>query len=91
MRFTTKQIALMTLLVRANEDGTFLDMDQLLERLPYETTKESLHFSVRTLIKHGMAEKRPRELRRSRMRSVLAPTSKAYLALSSTDSLSGVS
>lgn len=80
MKYTGKQMALLNLILKGNADGSFLDIDQLLEALPYETTKASLHFSIRALIKHGMVEKREREKRRLRMRCVLAPTSHAYLA-----------
>lgn len=80
MKYTDKQVILLNLILKGNDDGTFLDIDQLLEALPYETTKASLHFSLRALIKHGMIEKREREKRRCRMRRVIAPTGNAYLA-----------
>lgn len=81
MKFTDKQVILLTTILKGNDDGSFLDLDQLLEALPYETSKASLHFSLRALIKHGMIEKREREKRRLRMRRVIAPTAHAYLAL----------
>ena len=78
MKNTEKQQEIMRAILRGNPDGTLLDIDQLLLLLPYETTKESLQFSLRALIRHGMVEKREREFRRSRMRCVIAPTGLAY-------------
>ena len=80
MRFTDKQREIMSLLIRANPDGTFLDIDQLIESLSYRTSKESLQFSIRTLIKHGMVTKAEREIRRARCRTVLVPTGLGYSA-----------
>lgn len=45
-----------------------IDLDQLLERLPYKTTKESMQFSIRALIRRGMLEKAGNESRRGRSR-----------------------
>ena len=45
------------------ERGHLLDLDELLEILPYRTTKQSIQFSLRALIKKGLVEKhdcRPR-------------------------------
>ncbi|NQZ53230.1 MAG: hypothetical protein HRT93_03140 [Piscirickettsiaceae bacterium] len=74
MALTTKQGQLMSAIVRANPDGSFLDTDQLVMALPYETTKQSLHFSTRSLIKKGLIEKKGTEVRRGRSRQVIAPT-----------------
>lgn len=49
------------------------DMDKLLEHLSYKTTKESMQFSIRALIKHGLIEKKM-EVRRGRKRVVFYPT-----------------
>lgn len=56
---------------------SWLDMDQLLEALPYETTKESLQFSLRHLIKRGYLVNGEPETRRGRNRRILVPTTLA--------------
>jgi hypothetical protein len=45
-----------------------VDMDQLVETLSYRPSKESLHFSLRALIKQGFIEKAGLELRRTKKR-----------------------
>lgn len=78
MRMTTKQVILMTCLADKNPDGSFLDLDQLLDKLRdsyrWETTKPSLQFSIRALVEEEIIEKLPREKRRGRQRAVLALT-----------------
>lgn len=74
MYLTEKQIQIMSTVIRANTDGSFLDMDQLVEKVPYNTTKESMQFSLRALIKKEMLDLKPREVRRGRLRKVIAPT-----------------
>lgn len=74
MYLTQKQIQIMATIVKANPDGSYLDLDQLVENLPYRTTKESMHFSLRALIKKGLLEKKPQEVRRGRVRNIIAPT-----------------
>lgn len=76
-----KQIAILQTLVKANPDGSFLDLNELLDGLPYRTTKESIQFSVRALEKRGLIEKKPLEQRRGQDRRVLAPTIAGYAAV----------
>jgi predicted transcriptional regulator len=71
---TSKQAGIIAVMFKLNEDGSFLDIDQLLDRLPYETTKQSLQFSLRALVKHGLAEKKGGEVRRGRRRVIWGPT-----------------
>lgn len=75
---TEKQIEILRRLCRGNTDGSFLDLDELRERLSYTPTKQSLQFSIRALIRHDMIEKKEREIRRGRRRVVLAPTAEAF-------------
>lgn len=80
MSLTTKQIQIMTIVCRGNTDHSeqWCDLDQVLERLKsmfnWATTKQSLQFSIRALIKQGMIEKAGTERRRGRRRIILAPT-----------------
>lgn len=71
---TTKQTELMNVIVRGNGPDDPPDLDEVLERVRYSTTKASLQFSIRALIKHGLVEKRGVEKRRGRHRVVLEAT-----------------
>lgn len=73
-----KQRQILDVLIRGNPDGSWVDLDQLLERLPYKTTKPSIQYSIRILIRKGMLERKSIELRRGHYRRLLAPTMKAY-------------
>lgn len=81
MKLTTKQRQILDVLIQGNPDGTFVDLDQLLERLPYATTKPSIQHSIRILMKKGLMERKPTEYRRESYRRVLAPTMLAYSIL----------
>lgn len=69
-----KHLGVIKVLSKGNEDGTLVDLDQLLERLPYKVTKESFHFTLRTMAKHGWANKCGRESRRGRNRVTIELT-----------------
>lgn len=79
--FTGKQMAIMKVLVVGNgwENGEFIpcDLNQLLERLEYRTTKASIQFSIRKLIKRGMIVKGDIVMRRGMHMRVLFPTKAA--------------
>lgn len=74
MHLTTKQIELMRVISAGNSDGSNVDLDQLLSRLSYRTTKASLQFSIRALINKDLIEKAAREVRRNRERQTIAVT-----------------
>ncbi len=74
MHLTTKQIELLRVISAGNEDGSATDLDEILGRVRYETTKQSLQFSIRALIAHGLIEKKGVEKRRGRQRQVIAVT-----------------
>lgn len=67
MRLTVKQIELITVISRATQNGECLDFEQILDRINYETTKQSLVFSIRALIKHKMIIKKGFEKRNNRL------------------------
>lgn len=77
-RLTAKQFQIIDILTRGNPDGSFCDLDELLLRLPYETSKDSLHFSIRALMKRGYVTKHDRESRRGKSRRVLSATPEGY-------------
>jgi DNA-binding MarR family transcriptional regulator len=74
MHLTTKQIELLRVITAANPDGSACDLDQVIERINYETTKASIQFSIRALIKHGLIEKTGAEKRRDRKRVLISIT-----------------
>lgn len=75
-RLTEKQIQILSVIhqhrVFQEED---IDMDQLLTELPYQTSKESMQFSLRALIKKGFIEKNDQwAVRRGRARRTYSLT-----------------
>ena len=42
MNLTRKQVMIVDTILKGNPDGTWLDIDQLIENLPYETSKDSI-------------------------------------------------
>jgi DNA-binding MarR family transcriptional regulator len=73
---SNKAFEVMKVVIRANPDGSWVDLDQLLERLTYKPSKQSIQFSIRALIKRGLLEKKDPEERRGASRRILAPTAK---------------
>jgi DNA-binding PadR family transcriptional regulator len=72
---TTKQIQLISVVGQRNDDGSAIDLDELLERLPYQPSKQSVQFSLRALVKRGLlAKSEATELRRGRKRRLLELT-----------------
>jgi repressor of nif and glnA expression len=71
---TAKQLELMRVITAANDDGTPCDMDQILERIRYHTTKDSLQFSLRVLIDRGLVKKLGIEKRRGAARRLITVT-----------------
>ena len=76
MSLTVKQHQIMQVIFEANPvpDRGPVDLDQLLERVPYQTTKASMQFSLRALIKKGLIEKTGSENRRGRRRTLIKVT-----------------
>lgn len=74
MHLTVKQIELLAVIGKRNPDGGATDLDQILERLSYKPTKQSLQFSIRALIAHGLIQKDAPEKRRGRTRTLISLT-----------------
>lgn len=72
MTLTEKQKAILALVIAANSDGP-IDFDQIIERVPYLTTKESMQFSMRALVAKDLVQKGPTEIRRGRSRRLYLP------------------
>jgi len=54
------------------------DIDQLVEGVPYKTTKESMQFSLRALVKHGLVMKGDTHFRDKRWRRLIYVTPDGY-------------
>lgn len=83
MRLSRKQRQIMEIVMRGNvrDDGvreSWADVHQLLERLPYKTSRESLLCSLKILIDKGLVERGPAELRRGRWSVPFVPTDLAF-------------
>lgn len=74
MHLTQKQLELLRVIGTRNPDGTAVDLDQILERLSYAPTKQSLQFSIRALIAHDLIQKDAPEKRRGRTRTLISLT-----------------
>ncbi|WP_411512025.1 hypothetical protein QM042_02020 [Escherichia coli] len=57
MTLTDQQKGFFKTINLGHERGHLLDLDELLEVLPYKTTKQSMQFSIRALVKKGLVEK----------------------------------
>ncbi len=71
---TPKQVEILKLIIRANSDGSLIDLDQLLERASYKPTKQSIQFTIRQLVEKRYIEKRNPVVRRGSLRIVYSPT-----------------
>lgn len=74
MALTKKQSELIQVIANGNEDGTHADLDQVIERLSYNPSKQSIQFSIRALVGKELVTKGGREKRRGRMRVLIVPT-----------------
>lgn len=81
MHLTIKQIELLTTIGKRNPDGGATDLDQLLERLSYKPTKQSIQFSIRALIAHGLIQKDAPEKRRGRTRTLISLTREGQMMI----------
>lgn len=84
---TTKQRALMKVIMQGNIDvhGNrigWCDYSQILERLPYRTSRESLMCSIRILVEQGWIIRGGKELRGGRARQTVEPSAMALRILS---------
>lgn len=73
-----KQMEALNVIVRGNIDGSFVDLDELLERLSYRPTKPAVQFTIRALKDRGLIEKKGPEYRRAAKRILYAPTMAGY-------------
>lgn len=63
LQLTSKQLELLRVVSGGNQDGSLVDMRQLLERLSYEPSRDSTQFVIRRLVGKGVLEKAEPERR----------------------------
>lgn len=83
MHLTQKQREILNIVIEGNTThihGRYgdVDIDEILERVPYSTTKQSLQFSLRSLISKSLVEKADLLCRRGRARRTYKPTQLAH-------------
>jgi DNA-binding MarR family transcriptional regulator len=81
MHLTTKQLELLTVIGKRNPDGAAIDLDQLIERLSYAPSKQSIQFSIRALIAHHLIQKDAPEKRRGRTRTLISLTEQGQMMI----------
>ncbi|UBM12770.1 hypothetical protein [Cupriavidus metallidurans] len=79
MQLTEKQHKILFEIAKGNgkdSDGNLIpvDLDELLQRLDYGPSKDSMHFSIRALVRRGLIVKGDLQHRRGRMRVVYLPS-----------------
>jgi hypothetical protein len=84
---TTKQRHIMKIVVMGNLDVTGaresnVDVYQVMNRIPYDTTRESMMCSLGILEKQGWLVKAGKEIRDGRMKQTLEPTAAAIRVIS---------
>lgn len=91
MHLTQKQLELLSIISKANPDGSPTDLNEIIERLSYKPTKEAVQFSIRALIAHELIEKVGSDNRRGRRRVLISCTSMGKHFATATDGVSFVS
>lgn len=82
MRLTNKQHYVLDVIARRNDDGTAVDLDQLLHRLPWQPTKASTQFVIRALVNKKLIEKGECVHRREHKRRTFRPSGKGIAVCS---------
>lgn len=69
MQLSDKQIKVLAIVAGKNEDGSLVDLDQIIERQDYKTNKAAIQFIIRNLVQEKkLIEKKGSENRRGRRR-----------------------
>lgn len=63
---------------RRNENGSNVDLDQIIDRVDYDVTKSAIQFTIRNMIEKGFIEKCGFENRRNRRRILFRVTKDGY-------------
>lgn len=71
---TYRMMLILEVVGRRNEDGTAVDLDQIIERVDYDVSKEAIQFTLRSMVEKGVIEKCEAEKRRGRRRVIYQTT-----------------
>lgn len=80
MRLTSKQVTILNVVIAGNDASgqkSPCDLDQIIQRVGYNPTKDAIHFSIRKLIAKGLIFKSGMERRRERRHVLISPTTAA--------------
>lgn len=78
---TIRMMMILELVMKRNEDGSLKDLDQLIEEVDYDVTKQAIQHTIRFLINKNMMEKAGLEKRRGKSRVVYRATETAHRTL----------
>lgn len=78
---TIRMMMILELVMKRNEDGSLKDLDQLINEVDYDVTKQAIQHTIRFLIQKRMMSKAGTERRRGRRRVVYRATELAYKTL----------
>jgi len=71
---TKNQQEVLSVIAKRNPDGSLVDIDQLIEGVDYEVTKQAIQHTIRSLVNQGLIIKEGKEVRRKRQRVTFSPT-----------------
>lgn len=72
---------ILELVLKRNSDGSLKDLNQLIEEVDYEVTKQAIQHTIRYLVRKRMMVKAGVESRRGKSRVVYRATDLAYKTL----------
>ncbi len=78
MLLTMRMFLIIEEVKKRNADGSLLDLDQLIERVDYDVTKQAIQHTLRYMVEKGVVEKAGRESRRGRSRVLYKVTELGY-------------
>ena len=78
-QLTRKQFSILDIIVTGNPQGVtdtdkLVSLDEILERIPYATSKASMQFSIRSMIDSGYIQKLEKQKRDGRSRTLFSAT-----------------
>ena len=78
---TIRMMMILELVMKRNPDGSLKDLNQLIEEVDYDVTKQAIQHTIRFLIQKNMMEKAGCEKRRGKSRVTYRATELAYKTL----------
>lgn len=78
-RMTPNKSEILQMIGKRNPDGSCVDFCQIWKNLSYKPSREAANCTLNFLIKDGLVEKRPSEIRRGFKRAIYSLTSEGYI------------